>query len=113
MDRIVRTSTIKAHVTAGESEEVAAQARRLGMTVSNYIRNVMVNFRLPDNAINARAIRDLYKVNADLARLGNLLKMAMDDEDFPVPRNSELAPESLFLRMEETRQQLKTKIEKL
>jgi len=113
MSKVARISTIKAHVTPGEREELAALAHRLGMTVSNYIRNVMVNFRLPDNAINARAIRDLYKINADLARLGNLLKMAMNDDEFPVPKNSELAPESLLQRMEEVRLQLKTKIEEL
>lgn len=106
MDRIVRTATVKAHVTPGERQELTAQAHRLGLTVSGYIRRVMINFRLPESAINARAIRDLYKVNADLARLGNLLKMAMDDEDFP-------ASESLYQRMEETRRQLKTKIETL
>ncbi|NQV46349.1 MAG: hypothetical protein HQ504_01055 [Rhodospirillaceae bacterium] len=113
MSRIVRTATVKTHITPGERQELMAQAHRLGLTVSDYIRRVMINFRLPESPINARAIGDLYKVNADLARLGNLLKMAMDDDDFPVPRNSDLAPESLLQRMEEIRRQLKTKIEKL
>ncbi|MBT4931869.1 MAG: hypothetical protein HOL66_02825 [Rhodospirillaceae bacterium] len=113
MSKTLRTATVKAHVTPGERQQLVARAHRLGLTVSDYIRRVMINFRLPESAINARSVRDLYKVNADLARLGNLLKMAMDDVDLPVPRSSDLAPESLFQRMEEARQLLKTKIEKL
>ncbi len=104
MSRETRTATIKGHVTPSEREVLDEQARRLGMSISTYIRNVMIHHKLPETAINARAIRDLYKVNADMARLGNLLKIAID-EDKPM--------EGLQMRIEETRQQLKARIEAL
>ena len=113
MCKHIRSSTIKAHITKQEREELDAQAKRLGMSASNYIRNVMINYRLPKGAINAAAIRDLYKVNADLARLGNLLKMAMNDNEFPVQSDPKLILSSLLERLEETQIQLKTKIEEL
>lgn len=34
---------------------------------------------------NAKAIEDLLQVNADLARLGNLLKLALDDDAWRDP----------------------------
>lgn len=113
MSKPTRSSTIKSHITLQEREELDAQAKRLGMSVSNYIRNVMINYRLPISAVNASAIRDLYKVNADLARLGNLLKMVMNDNEYPVQIDPNLAPASILERLEETRKQLKTKIEEL
>lgn len=108
-----RTSTIKAHITPSEREALNERAHRLGMTLSDYTRNVMVNFKLPNSAINARAIIELIKINADLARLGNLLKMAMNDDDFPVPVDTNLAPEALLQRVDEAQQLLKAKVKGL
>ncbi len=103
-----RTSSVKSHLTPKEYQDVKAWAWRVGLTVSDYIRHVIVNHKLPKGAINARSIGELYKVNADLARLGNLLKMAMNDDE-----NDDKPVEELQMRIEETRQQLKSKIEEL
>ena len=51
------------------------------------------------------------KINADLARLGNLFKMALDDEDFRLPESWDL--ESLRDRIRDTQSILKTKIQEL
>ena len=42
------------------------------------IRRVVTGLRLPQPG-NAQSVRDLLKVNADLARLGNLFKLALDE----------------------------------
>ena len=48
---------------------------------SELVRRLIANARLPDASAFAAAegIRDLLKVNADLARLGNLFRMAIDE----------------------------------
>ena len=59
-------------------DELTAQLR-LGR--SELVRRLIGNVRLPDASAFAAAegIRDLLKVNADLARLGNLFRMAIDE----------------------------------
>jgi len=50
-------------------------------------------------------------VFADQARLGNLLRMALMEEDFIVPDGLDL--ESLFDRIRETQDEIKSKIKDL
>ncbi|MEQ8664850.1 MAG: ribbon-helix-helix protein, CopG family [Rhodospirillales bacterium] len=59
-------------------DELASQLR---LKRSDFIRRLVMSYRMP-NAEDFQAwqgIRDLMKVNADLARLGNLIKMIADD----------------------------------
>lgn len=93
-----------------EKEEVAALAKQTHLSVSELIRRLITSQKLPD-AQHHQAILSLMKINADLARLGNLFKMALDDEDLRFPENWDL--ESLRNRITDTQSILKTKIEKL
>lgn len=104
MDRIAQ---IKAYVTEAEKAEVAGLARQARVTVSELVRRLVTGRKLPD-ARRHEAILGLVKVNADLARLGNLLRMALDDEDFAPPEGYDL--EGLFDRIRETQSLLKNKI---
>ena len=42
------------------------------------MRRVVTGLRLPQPG-NAQSVRDLMKINADQARLGNLFKLALDE----------------------------------
>ena len=66
--------------TPEEKAEVKAKADRLGLYVSEYLRCLGLNYPVPDPAdfAAAQGIRDLLKINADQARLGNLLKLALE-----------------------------------
>lgn len=66
--------------------------------------------KLP-NANHHKDIVNLIKVNADQARLGNLLRLALMEEGFVIPEGLEL--ESLFDRIRETQGEIKSKIKEL
>jgi phage/plasmid primase-like uncharacterized protein len=53
-------------------------AGRVGLSGSELVRQLVASAALPDSG-DLGAVRDLLKVNADLARAGNLLKLAIDE----------------------------------
>ena len=70
-----------------EMKRVEDLARRVSLTRSALLRRIVTGTTLPAPG-NADAVMDLMKVNADLARLGNLLKLALDDEGWRAPGSS-------------------------
>jgi hypothetical protein len=64
-----------------EKERLDALADQLRLKKSELIRRLVAGQRLPDPEALAgwQHIRDLMKINADLARLGNLFKLALDE----------------------------------
>lgn len=69
----------KSYWTEEEKNDGIAKAEQLGLSFSEFIRRTATGARLP-NIGHAETVRDLLKINADLARLGNLLKLAIDEE---------------------------------
>lgn len=69
--------------TDEEMERVRKQAEQYKLSISEMLRRFVLGDHLPDPATfaGAEAIRNLLKVNADQARLGNLLKLALDESD--------------------------------
>lgn len=111
MEDAVRTEVIKSHVTANEKVAIIKRARTVHMTNSDYIRHIIVNYRIPRSIVDANAIGELFVVNADLARLGNLFRLAIDEASGNVSLHryySEM--ESLFTEMREAQKLLKQKI---
>jgi hypothetical protein len=74
--------------TDDERAQVDSLAGQLRLSVSELLRRLALGHRLPDpqDFAAAQAIRDLLKINADQARLGNLLKLALDDDPGPAAR---------------------------
>ena len=62
-------------------DELVAQLR---LSRSEFLLRLAMAYRMPDPSdfVAWQGIRDLLKVNADLARLGNLFKLALDE---PLP----------------------------
>jgi len=73
---------VKVYMTADELAAVDDLAARVRLPRSELLRRLATGTRLPSEASfeAAGAVRDLLRVNADLARLGNLFKLALDDE---------------------------------
>ena len=64
-------------------DHVEPLCRQVRLTRSELVRRLVLGQRLPDanEFKGAEAIGDLLKINADAARLGNLLKLTLDEAD--------------------------------
>lgn len=71
-----RTEQIKAYVTPEEFTLILEFSERAGLTLSEFARRVCLGFRV-ESREDRQARRELLKVNADLGRLGGLLKQAL------------------------------------
>ena len=76
-----RESTpVKVWVTPVEKAAIAEKAAAHSMSASRYLRTL--GLALPiQSTIDHRAVLDLLKINADLGRLGGLIKMWLSSND--------------------------------
>lgn len=98
---------MKVYVTPEEYREVIESADRACLSVSTYVRRVCLGMPTPTFE-KQKAVRELLGVNADLGRLGGLLKMWLMDED----RNQREA-ERLLHELQQIKALLVQKIEAL
>jgi hypothetical protein len=98
---------MKVYVTPEEYKEVIESADRACLSVSTYVRRVCLGMPTPTFE-KQKAVRELLGVNADLGRLGGLLKMWIMDED----RNQREA-ERLLHELQQIKALLVQKIEAL
>lgn len=101
---------VKSYLAAEEKQEVAALAKRAGVSISELVRRLVLGRVLPAPEKH-RDTLELVKINADLARLGNLLRMALETKEFKPPPGFSLG--SLFANIRATQDLLKSKIERL
>ena len=66
-------------VSAEEQVTIDASADRLGMSTSAYLRSLGLGYQ-PIGHLDKEAVEHLGRVNADLSRLGNLLKLWLSDD---------------------------------
>ena len=76
-----RTKSIILRVSEDEKKLIEENANRTGYGVSAYLRNLGLGHE-PTSKIDQKSVLDLLKVNADLARLGGLLKLWLSQEGF-------------------------------
>ena len=69
-----REHPLKTFVSPEERLAIETRAREAGLTVSSYLRNAALN-RPIESTADQQAFLGLLKVNADLGRLGGLLKL--------------------------------------
>ncbi|MCW9033514.1 MAG: ribbon-helix-helix protein, CopG family [Alphaproteobacteria bacterium] len=67
--------------TQEERVRVDKLAAQLRLSRSELMRRLVLGYHIPkaDDFVAWEGIRDLLKVNADLARLGNLFKLAIEE----------------------------------
>lgn len=71
-----RSEQVKAYVTREELLAIVESSERAGLTLSEFIRRVCLGARI-ESREDQQARRELLKVNADLGRLGGLLKQTL------------------------------------
>ncbi len=74
------STPIKVYVLPDELVAIQVAADAAGLSASNYLRNLGLGFE-PRSMIDQRQVVELAKINADQARLGNLLKMWLADDE--------------------------------
>jgi len=107
VQKIQRKEHIFTRVTPEEKAEVTALAKQARITPSELVRRLVLGQKLPDTNRHL-AVIELAKVNGDLARLGNLLRMAIMEEEFELPEG--LDTDALIDTIRHTQSILKAKI---
>lgn len=74
------STPIKVYVLPEELVAIQAAADSAGLSASTYLRNLGLGFE-PRSVIDQRQVAVLAKINADQARLGNLLKLWLADDE--------------------------------
>lgn len=74
------TTPIKVWVFQDEKEEIVKNARNHGLSTSAFLRNLGLNIEV-QGTMDQQAILELVKVNADLGRLGGLLKLWLTNDE--------------------------------
>ncbi len=105
----IKNMTIKVYVTEEEKKNAAQKAANLNLSLSDFLRRSAINIPLPNIAI-VNATLALIKINADLARFGNLIKMTLANSDTPLTPETRKLLEKSFKENEDVRAILKAKI---
>ena len=71
---------VHTYLSTEEKRQVTEKAAQLKLTVSEFLRRLALNIRLPHptDFIAHEAVLDILKINADQARLGNALMLELD-----------------------------------
>ena len=80
MDTRKSSTPIKVWVLPEEKQSIEEHAKTAGMSVSSYMRTVGIGFE-PRSILDQQAVSELAKVNADLGRLGGLLKLWLTNDE--------------------------------
>ena len=88
----MRSVLVKVYLSPDEKEQLRTMSARMRLSVSDMVRRIATNAGLPDPG-RYEAIRELVRINADLARLGNLLKLGIDEENLERDKAMELLAE--------------------
>ena len=75
-----RVQKLQVPVLPAEAIEIKSNAADCGLAVAAYLRNVGLKYK-PNSILDYKAISELVKVNADLGRLGGLLKMWLTNDE--------------------------------
>jgi len=98
---------LRSYVTPEEHKIIKENANRARMSVSNYVKTICLGHEVR-SAADKSGILDLAKVNADLGRLGGLLKLALSEKAIDRLRGN-----SLLDDITRTRRLLEDKVKKL
>jgi len=100
-----RLQRLRVPVFGHEKAQISESVGRAGLSMACYLRNVGLGYSVQP-LLDTKDLRDLMKANADLARLGNLLKLWLDNDvrTYKLDRNS---IERLKQRMDLTRAELR------
>ena len=99
-----RRQHLRVPVFQEEKNEIEANARRAGLSVARYLREVGQGYQIK-GVMDYQHVRDLVRVNGDLGRLGGLLKLWLTD-DARTARFGEATILALLGRIEATQDEM-------
>lgn len=73
---IKRTAVLQSYLRPEEYALIVGASKRAGLSVSEFARRVCLGYKV-ESREDQQARRELLKVNADLGRLGGLLKQTL------------------------------------
>ena len=85
MDDKVKTPTrkhgrhLRVPVLPDEETEIKSNAAKAGLSIAEYLRRVSIGYHI-QSAIDKDYVLQLSKINADLGRLGGLLKLWLSQD---------------------------------
>jgi len=74
------TTPIKVWVFDYEKEEITLKSRKHNLSTSAFLRNLGLNMEVKA-VVDQNAVLELVKINADLGRLGGLLKLWLVNDE--------------------------------
>ncbi|EDB8709746.1 conjugal transfer transcriptional regulator TraJ [Salmonella enterica subsp. enterica serovar Schwarzengrund] len=74
-----RRQHLRVPVFPDEKEEIERQARKAGLSVARYLREVGQGYEIK-GITDYEHVRELARINGDLGRLGGLLKLWLTDD---------------------------------
>jgi len=78
--RETRDKRLRVPVLYCEEVEIKDKAREVGLPVAEYLRNLGLGYQVP-SVIDNRQVDALLKINADLGRLGGLIKLWLTNDE--------------------------------
>ena len=83
---------LRVPVLTAEENEIKSNAANAGLTTAEYLRRLGLGYQF-HSAVDKQAILELSKINADLGRLGGLLKLWLSNDE----RLSHLKPQTMLV----------------
>jgi hypothetical protein len=105
-DQPIRRHHLRVPVLPEEKERIELNARETGLSVAAFLREVGQGYQ-PDSVVDMDQVREMVRINADLGRLGGLLKLWLTD-DARMARFSAKAIVALLNRIEASRAEMTT-----
>ncbi|MBL5913922.1 conjugal transfer transcriptional regulator TraJ [Enterobacter asburiae] len=105
------SAPIKVYCLPEEKMQIEANAAAAGLSVAAYLRKVGMGYDV-ESMVDIKQVNELSRVNADLGRLGGLLKLWLAND----PRTVDFSPaliRTLLAKIESTRQELRNIMDKI
>lgn len=100
------STPIKVYCLPEEKAQIQENAEASGLSVASFIRKVAMGYQV-ESIVDIKQVIELSRVNADLGRLGGLLKLWLAND----PRTIDFSPtliKALLAKIESTRQELRS-----
>lgn len=103
-----RTKRFNIRLSKEEYNHLCTESKKIGLSQSDYFRVVLMRKPMPSATVS----KELLAINADLARLGNLLKLCIQQiADTPIKEQKPLIEELNNLKNDIRGRQAELKIE--
>ena len=105
------STPIKVYCLPDEKAQIQENAEASGLSVASFIRKVAMGYQV-ESIVDIDQVVELSRVNADLGRLGGLLKLWLANDPRTVDFSHSLI-KTLLAKIESTRQELRNIMDRI